>query len=34
MIHAEGLISYVYQGGEPTLRGLTFLKSCGIPEAL
>ena len=26
MIHAEGLISYVYQGGEPTLRGLTFLK--------
>lgn len=26
MIHAEGLISYVYQGGEPTLRGLAFLK--------
>ena len=26
MIHAEGLISYVYQGGEPTLRGLTFFE--------
>lgn len=26
MIHAEGLISYVYQGGEPTLRGLAFFE--------
>ena len=31
MIHAEGLISYVYQGGEPTLRGL---KTRGEKETL
>lgn len=24
MFHAEGMISYAYQGGEPTLRGIAF----------
>ena len=24
MLHAEGMISYAYQGGEPTLRGIAF----------
>lgn len=26
MIPAEGAISYIFQGGEPTLRGIDFLK--------
>lgn len=26
MLHAEGMISYTYQGGEPTLRGVGFFK--------
>lgn len=27
MLRAEGAISYAFQGGEPLLRGLDFLKS-------
>lgn len=27
MLHAEGSISYVYQGGEPTLRGIDFYRT-------
>lgn len=26
MLHADGMISYVFQGGEPTLRGLEFFE--------
>ena len=26
MLHADGIISYVFQGGEPTLRGLEFFE--------
>lgn len=26
MAHAEGMISYAYQGGEPTLRGISFFE--------
>ena len=32
MLRAEGMISYTYQGGEPTLRGVGFFKKASVQQ--